>query len=114
MTKKVISRKVGLKALNDIVIIVEDAIDYEVDKPSGLTSDVVKMIREGKLAIPETSEFYAKKYPCTGKVISVGSKCIGVEVGNKVVFARQGGLREKIDGRDIVFIRQQDIHAIVD
>lgn len=121
MTKKATSRSRGLmdssklKVLNDIVIVREDPIKNEIDNPSGLTADVVKMIDQGKLVIPDISEFALKKYPCTGEVINVGPKCKnGLKVGNRVLFARQGCLREKIDGKDYVIMREADIHAILD
>ena len=121
MTKKVTSQKVGLKAssnlkvLNDICLIEEDPIDYEVDKPSGLSKEVVDMIRQGILFIPQVAEFYAKKYPCTGKLIASGPKCKNaIPLGSRVLFARQGGVRDKINGKDYVIIRECDIHAILD
>lgn len=114
MTKRVTSRRVGLKALNDIVIIEEDDIEYQVDNRSGLTTEVVQMVKDGKLVIPDIAEFYAKKYPCTGTVKAAGSKCKNVAVGNKVLFARQGGLRETVDNTPLIFIREIDVHAILD
>src|SRR3990167_2752077 len=93
----------GLRALNDMVIIEEEPVDFEVDKPSGLTKDVVEAIKSSLLHIPETAEFYAKKYPCVGKILTIGDKTwYKLEVGTRVVFARQGGLREQIDGKDYV------------
>lgn len=114
MTKKATSRKVGLKVLNDMVLIEEDKPQIEADKPSGLTKDVVSMINSGKLVIPDIAEFYVKKYPCTGIVRKVGPKVSTIKVDDKVLFARQGGLREKIDNKDYIFIRICDIHAVLD
>ena len=115
MTRKVTSRKVGLKVLNDICIVEEDPIDYEVDKPSGLSKDVVDSIKSGKLFIPETAEFYAKKYPCTGKLLYQGPKCKnGIPIGSRVLFARGGAIRDKINGKEYAIMRECDIHAILD
>ena len=115
MTKKAISPKAGLKVLNDICIVEEDPIDYEVDKPSGLSQEVVNMVKSGKLVIPETAEFYAKKYPCTGKLLYQGPKCKnGIPIGSRVLFARDGAIRDKINGKDYAIMREIDIHAIID
>lgn len=97
-----------------MVVIEEEPVDFEVDKPSGLTKDVVEMVKSGGLVLPEVAEFYAKKYPCIGKVIALGDKIKYLNVGNRVLFARHGGLREQVDGKDYVFIREPDVHAILD
>lgn len=109
------SKSHGLKVLNDMVAIEEEPVDFEVDKPSGLTSDVVSMVKSGGLVLPEVAEFYAKKYPCIGKVVERGPKASHeIKIGNRVLFARHGGLREQVDGKDYVFIRSCDVHAILD
>ncbi len=113
--------KPGLKALskpraiNDMYVLEEEPVDYEVDKPSGLTSEVVDSIKSGKLIIPEIAEFYVKKYPCIGKVISFGDKSrYKIPVGSRVLFARMGGMREQVDSNNYVFIRECDIHAVIE
>ena len=104
----------GLRALNDIVIIKEESIDFEVDTPSGLSKEVVASVRSGKLVIPESAEYYAKKYPCVGEVIAVGEKVkISISIGDRVLFERHGGVREQVDGRDYVFIRGAGIHCVL-
>ena len=108
-------RNPGLRALNDIYILQEEPVDFEVDKASGLTKTVVDSIKSGLIVIPEVAEFYAKKYPCVGKVITHGDKTrYNIEPGTRVLFARLGGLREQIDGKDYVFIREIDLHAVLD
>ena len=113
LSEKEKSKTHGLKVLNDLLAIKEDAIDFEVDTPSGMTKTVVDSLKSGLLVIPEQGEFYAKKYPCRGEVVAVGSKVKHVEVGNKVVFARMGGMREQIDGQNYVFIREFDVFAVI-
>lgn len=113
--KKARSTRSGLRALNDIYILEEEPIDFEVDNPSGLTSQVVDSVKSGKLVLPEIAEFYAKKYPCIGKVLAYGDKSrYRIEPGTRVVFARGGIVRDQIDGKDYVFIREADINAIID
>lgn len=113
-SEKVKLRNHGLKVLNDMYVIEEEPVDFEVDKPSGLTSEVVNMVKSGGLILPETAEFYAKKYPCIGKVIAHGDGTkYNLELGSRVLFARHGGLREQVDGHDYVFIRESDIHCVL-
>jgi len=108
-------RSHGLKALNDIYILEEEPIDFEVDKPSGMTKEVVEALKTALLHIPETAEFYAKKYPCIGKVLDRGDKTrYKLELGTRVVFARGGVQRDQIEGKDYVFVREADLHAILD
>lgn len=104
-----------MKALNDILILEEEPVDFEVDNPSGLTKEVVKAIKGSKLVLPEQAEFYAKKYPCIGKVVASGSKCkYGIAIGARVLFARMGVMREQVNGKNYVFVRECDIHAVLD
>ena len=112
MTKKVKSQS-GLKAINDIVIIEEDAIAPEVDNASGLTKNVVDSIKGGKLFIPETAQYALEKYPCKGLVLSKGNLCKHVNEGDRVLFARLGGQRMLENGKSFVSIRERDIHAII-
>lgn len=105
----------SLKAINDMYVLVEEAIDWEVDKASGVTKEVAQSLIEGKLVIPEMAEFYAKKYPCVGKVVAHGDRVkYIIPIGTRVVFARLGVQRDQIDGKDYVFVRECDLHAILD
>ena len=109
------SSKSTLRAINDIYILEEEAPRPEVDKPSGFTKDVVSMIDEGKLIIPETAEFYLNKYPCIGKVMAHGDRVrYNISIGTRVLFARYGVQRDQVYGKDYVFVREADIHAILD
>ncbi len=95
-------------------ILEEDAVDFEVDRPSGLTTDVIDMVKSGKLVLPEQAEFYAKKYPCIGKVLAFGDKArYKIPVGSKVLFARHGVQRDQVDKKNYVFVRECDIHCVL-
>ena len=107
--------KSSLKAINDIYILEEEPIDYEVDKPSGFSKEVIEMVKSGGLAIPETAEFYMKKYPCVGKVLAFGDRTrYRIPIGSRVLFARHGVQRDQVEGKDYVFVREADLHAILD
>lgn len=97
MTKKESSKKFGLRALNNIVIVEEDKMTQY----------------EGTLAIPDAYEYYAKKFPCTGYVLAAGEKTKYVKVGDHVIFARHGVQRYEHEGKELCDIRECDIHAIL-
>lgn len=102
-----------LKALNDIYLIKEDPIDWEVDKNSGLTGEVVNALKSGQLFLPDIGENFAKKFPCTGKVLSKGSKCkYEIPIGSRVSYARLGVQRFKWEGEELCAVREADLHGI--
>jgi len=74
----------------------------------------------GKLVLPDT----AKEKPQQGKVLAVGEGRVNedgeripleVEVGSTVVFAKYSGTSFKTeDGKEILFMRESDILAILE
>lgn len=106
-------KKFGLKALNDVYIIKEDLIDWEIDKGSGLTPQVVAALKSSLLVLPDIGEDFAKKYPCTGIVLSKGPKCkLEVHIGEKVAYARFGVQRFKWENEDLCVVRECDLHGV--
>jgi chaperonin GroES len=83
---------------------------------------VERIEAEGKTAggiiIPET----AKEKPAEGRVIAVGEgiydqgKRIALDVkkGDRVLFAKWGGTEVKIDGKELIILKESDILAIVE
>jgi chaperonin GroES len=85
---------------------------------------VVKPLEEdrtspGGILIPDS----AAEKPMRGKVIAVGKGKIlasglmrpcDVKVGDKILFAKYGGTEVKIDGQDLVVMREEDVMAIID
>ena len=114
-TTAVRSSKSTLRAINDFYIIEEDPIELTVDKSSGLNKDVVEALRSKKLVLPEIAEHYADKYPFTGRVVSKGdqTKYAEIKVGTHVMFARLGGMRWEENGKQMMNLREKDIHAII-
>lgn len=104
--------KLSFRALNDIYIIEEDAIETT---DTGLSKEVESAIKESKLIIPDAYQDYTQKFPCTGIVISKGehTKSSEVKVGTRVMFARLGVQRYKIDGRNLCNCLESDLHAIL-
>jgi len=104
----------GLKALNDMYIIKEDPIGVYHDSGGGLTDDVTKALKSGKLFVPEQYENFSKKYPCTGEILAIGDTTrYKLKPGVRVCYGRLGGQRQTIDGDDLIFIREKDLLAVI-
>ena len=72
----------------------------------------------GGIIIPDT----AKEKPQEGKVISVGPGArdeagklvpLDVKAGDKVLFGKWSGTEVKIDGKDLLIMKESDIMGIV-
>ncbi len=65
------------------------------------------------IIIPDT----AKEKPQQGVVLAVGSgkpdEPITVKVGDTVLYGKYGGTELKIDGKELLMMRESDIFAIV-
>ena len=92
-----------LKPLGDRLII--QAVDEEETTASGLV-------------LPDT----AKEKPQKGKVIAVGDGRVedgeriplDVAVGDEVLYSKYGGTEIKVDGEDLLVLRESDVLAIVE
>lgn len=105
------SLKLGLRALNDIYIVLEDPIEVIAESDSGLTPDVVDALKSKLLIIPDTFASFAEKFPCTGLVVSSGAMTkLKVPVGRRIGYSRLGVQRYKLNGLTFCDIRERDIH----
>jgi chaperonin GroES len=73
---------------------------------------------KGGIIIPDT----AKEKPMEGKIVAVGPgkpqdngsvRKPAVKEGDKVLFGKYSGTEIKIDGKDLLVVREEDIMAIV-
>jgi chaperonin GroES len=73
----------------------------------------------GGILIPDT----AAEKPIKGKVIAVGNgkllesgelRPLDVKVGDKVLFGKYSGTEVRVDGDDLLVMREDDITAIID
>lgn len=73
----------------------------------------------GGIFIPDS----AKEKPTQGEVVAVGPgkplesgeiRHIGVKIGDKILFGKYAGTEIKLDNRELLVIREEDIMAIVD
>ena len=95
--------KFKIRPLHDRVII--QRLDAETKSPGGIV-------------IPDT----AAEKPSQGEVVHVGPGKtddngklipIGVKVGDKVLFGKYSGQEFKLDGQDLLHMREDDIIGIV-
>ena len=84
---------------------------------------LVKRVEEeaktkGGIIIPDT----AKEKPQEGEVISVGPGArdehgkrieLDVKVGDRILFAKWGGTEVKLDGEDLIIMKESDILGVV-
>jgi len=78
-----------------------------------------KEVKKGGIIIPDT----AKEKPQEGKVIAVGSGKVGdngkkipldVKTGDKILFGKYSGSEVKIDDKEYLIMREEDVLAILD
>lgn len=76
-------------------------------------------VKKGGIIIPDT----AKERPQEGKVIAVGAGKrdengnlipLDVKKGDRVLFSKYGGTEIKIDGKDYLIMREDDILGVVE
>lgn len=63
------------------------------------------------IILPETSE---KEKPQEGKILAVGPKVKSVKEGQKVLFTKYGPHEIKIDGKEYLIAKEEDILAIIE
>ena len=78
-----------------------------------------KEVKKGGSIIPDT----AKEKPQEGKVIAVGNGKVGdngkkipldVKAGDKILFGKYSGSEVKIDDKEYLIMREEDVLAILD
>ena len=85
---------------------------------------VVKRIEEeqktkGGIIIPDT----AKEKPMQGEILAVGPGArnekgdlipLGVQVGDRVLFGKWSGTEIKLEGEDLIIMKESDIMGVLD
>lgn len=73
----------------------------------------------GGIVIPDT----AAEKPIRGKVIAVGKgkiledgkvRPLDVKVGDKILFGKYGGTEVKVDGEELLVMREEDVMAVIE
>ena len=85
---------------------------------------IVKRLEEervsaGGIVIPDT----AAEKPVQGKVVAVGKgkiledgtvRPLDVKIGDKILFGKYSGTEVKVDGDELVVMREEDVMAIIE
>ena len=85
---------------------------------------IVKRLEEdrtspGGIVIPDT----AAEKPIQGKIVAVGKGKIledgkvhpvDVKVGDKILFGKYSGTEVKVDGEELVVMREEDVMAVIE
>ena len=66
-------------------------------------------VTKSGIVIPDT----AKEKPQEGTVIAVGKGKVS-DKGDRVLFAKYGGTEFKLDGEDLLVLRESDVLAIIE
>ncbi len=73
----------------------------------------------GGIIIPDT----AKEKPVQGEVVAVGNgkiledgkiRALDLKVGDRVLFAKYAGTEIKVEGEELLVMREDDIMAVID
>ncbi|HZP67751.1 MAG TPA: co-chaperone GroES [Rudaea sp.] len=73
----------------------------------------------GGIVIPDT----ATEKPIKGEVVAVGSgkiledgkvRPVGVKAGEKVLFGKYSGTEVKVEGQELLVMREEDLMAVID
>ena len=84
-----------------------------------VTREEEKEVKKGGIIIPDT----AKEKPQEGKIVAVGKgkygddgKLIPIEVkaGDKILFGKYSGSEFKLEGEDLLILREDDILGIIE
>ncbi len=85
---------------------------------------IVKRLEEertspGGIVIPDS----AAEKPIQGKVVAIGKgkiledgkvRPLDIKVGDKILFGKYSGTEVKVDGEDLVVMREEDVMAVIE
>ena len=85
---------------------------------------IVKRLEEertspGGIVIPDS----AAEKPIQGKVVAIGKgkiledgtvRALDVKVGDKILFGKYSGTEVKVDGEDLLVMREEDVMAVIE
>ena len=85
---------------------------------------IVKRLEEertspGGIVIPDT----AAEKPVQGKIVAVGkgkiledgqARPLDVKVGDKILFGKYSGTEVKVDGEELLVMREEDVMAVIE
>lgn len=98
-----------LRAFGRKVIVKPDPDEFVSHSP-----EITRILKEGKIIIPDAYQGALKKVSCTGIIISLGSECrYGLKEGDRVLYGRFSYERvgEELDSLRIVW--EEDVHGLI-
>lgn len=98
--------------LGEKVLMEEEPIELTPDIKSNITQGVCDLIESGKIILPDDGKFMISKFPYRGTVLSVGSRCREVKVGDRIHFAPMGVHRFEFEGKQYLISHERDVHGI--
>ena len=94
----------GLRPLHDRVIV--KRLDHETKTASGI------VLPEAAAEKPDQGEILAVG---NGKILEDGKvRALAVKVGDRVLFGKYAGQSVKIDGVELLVMREEDLFAVVE
>ena len=84
-----------------------------------LVERVQETTTKGGIVIPDT----ATEKPIRGKILAVGQgktldngdvRALAVKTGDEVLFGKYAGTEVKVDGEELLIIREEDVLAIIE
>ncbi len=76
-------------------------------------------VSAGGIVIPDS----AAEKPVQGKVVAVGKgkiledgsvRALDVKIGDKILFGKYGGTEVKVDGDELLVMREEDVMAVIE
>ena len=73
----------------------------------------------GGIVIPDS----AAEKPVQGKIVAVGKgkiledgsvRALDVKIGDKILFGKYGGTEVKVDGEELLVMREEDVMAVIE
>ena len=97
----------ALRPLNDNLIIIPSKEEYVDDNP-----EIIRILNEGKITIPEKFQGLLKKSPMSGEIVSWGSRChYPYKTGQTILFRRYSGAPITIEKKKYRVINENDVLA---
>ena len=96
-----------LKPLNDFMIIEPGEQEF-----TDSNAEIVRILNEGLIKIPEAYEGWFKKSPMKGKIVSWGDRCRYThKIGDRVIYGRFSGAPIIIENVKYLMLREEDLLA---
>lgn len=96
-----------LRPLNDFLIVEPGEQEFTDSNP-----EIVRILNEGLIKVPEAFEGWFKKSPMNGEVVSCGNKCkYSWKTGDKVIYGRFAGAPITVQSKKYLLLREEDLIA---